>query len=91
MKADELIKRYIEEDPRMPGPGTARIMGTGLEVGMVISYLRGVGWDEAEVASGYDIPIEAVAAAHAYYHCHQLLIDAWILTNVAGASATIHP
>jgi uncharacterized protein (DUF433 family) len=90
MKPSKLIEKYIEEDPHMPGIASARIAGTGVRVAILISYLRGVDWDADTAASAYVIPRNAVEAAHAYYHRHQQLIDAWILTNISGAEASIH-
>jgi uncharacterized protein (DUF433 family) len=87
MKTEELIRRFIEEDPYAPGIGAARIIGTGLQVGMVISYLRGADWDIECAASAHAIPREAVEAAQAYYHRHERAVDAWILSHVAGAEA----
>ena len=82
---DELIRQYIEPDPAAPIPERARIAGTGVTVAILISYLRGVGWDVERAATAYAIPKQAVAAAHAFYQRHHARIDAWILANIAGA------
>lgn len=84
---DELIRQYIEADPAAPVPERARIAGTGVTVAILISYLRGVGWDVARAAAAYEIPEQAVTAAHAFYHRHRARVDAWILANIAGAHA----
>lgn len=47
-----------------------------MAVWALVGYLRGAQGDILRVADDYDIPVEAVEAAIAYYHEHQILIDA---------------
>lgn len=81
---DTLIARYIEENPRRPGPLHARLKESGVEVWALISYLyKAMQGDRAATARDYDVPLEAVQAADAYYHRHRAVIDARIAVNAA--------
>ncbi len=78
----ELIARYIEENPLRPGPADARLKDYGTAVWALVSYLdRAVHGDIEQAAMDYDVPVEAVQAALAYYHRHKAPIDARILLN----------
>jgi len=83
----DLIARYVEENPHYPGPADARLKDFGTAVWALISYLNGaVAGDVAQAAKDYDVPVEAVQAALAYY-CQDAerrkLIDARITSNAA--------
>ncbi len=78
MKADDLVRQYIEEDPVWSTPGEARLKGHGVEVWSIISYLRAMSGDVDQVAAAHHLPREAVQAAVAYYRQHKRLIDAEI-------------
>lgn len=71
-----LIERYIEQNPHRPGLDEARLIGYGVAVWALIGYLSGASGDVARVAEDYNIPLEAVQAAIAYYDEHRILIDA---------------
>ncbi len=71
-----LIEQYIEQNPHRPGLDEARLIGYGVAVWALIGYLGGAMGDVQRVAEDYDIPVEAVEAAIAYYNEHQILIDA---------------
>lgn len=74
---DELIARYLELNPRRPGRDRAQVKGAGVEVWALIAYYQGgAEGDVEEVARAYDIPVEAVQAALAYYDRERRLIDA---------------
>jgi uncharacterized protein (DUF433 family) len=74
---DELIARYIELNPRRPGRDRAQIKGAGVEVWALVAYFQeGAAGDVREVARSYDIPVDAVRAALAYYAREPELIDA---------------
>ena len=82
--ADSLIARYIEENPHKPGPADARLKDAGTAVWALVSHLdRAVGGDVAQVALDYQVPVEAVQTARAYYKRHRKLIDARIALNAA--------
>lgn len=84
MDEDALIARYIEENPRRPGPGDARLKDYGTAVWALIGYLRDAVDDDVEAAAtDYAVPPEAVEAARAYYRRHQPVIDARIAWNAA--------
>lgn len=71
-----LEQEYIELNPNRPGPADARLRTYGVSVWAIIGYLEAVHGDLARVAADYDIPLEAVQAAQAYYRRHKAVIDA---------------
>jgi uncharacterized protein (DUF433 family) len=84
MDEDALIAQYIEENPRQPGPTGARLRDYGTEVWALIGYLRdAVNGDVETAAADYEIPLEALEAARAYYRRHQGPIDGRIAWNAA--------
>ncbi len=72
---DVLIARYIEEIPRR-GVQEAQIRRYGVAVWAVIGYLKGVHGDVRQTAEDYEMPLDAVRAAQAYYRKHRYAIDA---------------
>ncbi len=83
MSDEELIARYIEQDPHRPGLDRARLKEYAVPVWALIGYLHTPGADVERVAADYDVPLEAAQAALAYYRRHQAPIDAWIAANNA--------
>lgn len=83
MNQKALIERYIELDPRRPGPSEARLRQSGVPVWILVAQLSGMNGDVEQVAADYHLPLEAVHAALAYYHCHTPIIDARIAMNAA--------
>ncbi len=84
MDEDTLIAQYIEEDPARPGPADARLREAGTPIWALISYLdRAVEGNLAAAARDFEVPVEAVLAARAYYRRHQKLIDARIALSAA--------
>lgn len=79
----ELIARWIEPDPRRPGPAEARLRDAKVAVWAIIGYLQMVGEDRRRAAAAYDIPLEAVEAAVAYYREHRAAVDARLAANAA--------
>lgn len=85
--ADELIARYIRQDPNRPGRHEARVV-TGAaspQVWLLIPFIKTAGFDE--VARSYALPREAVVAAVAYYQRNRPLIDAKILLDDESRAA----
>lgn len=83
MHDDQLLARYIEEDPDSPGAADARLMNFGVPVWAIIGYLPAVGHQPHKVAAAYRLPEEAVRAALAYYQRHRCAIDARIAANAS--------
>jgi uncharacterized protein (DUF433 family) len=83
--ADEerLLEKWIEPDPWKAGAEEARIKGHGVNVWATIGYLQMRDGDPESVASGYEIPVEAVDAAIAYYRRHRQAIDCRLVGNRA--------
>ena len=79
----DLVSEWIERSPWKPGADEVRIRGTGIPVWALIGYLPAVDDDPAQVAKDYELPVEAVQAAIAYYHEHQVAIDARLAQNAA--------
>lgn len=71
----KLISQYIERDPNRPGLDNVRIVGHGVHVWALMGYLEGADGNLELVAEWFDLPVEAVAAARAYYQDHKALID----------------
>ena len=71
----ELIDRYIDDNPPFESPERARVNETGVPVAALIMYWEGIP-DIQEVARAYDLTPIAVEAALAYYARHRDLIDA---------------
>lgn len=78
---DTLIEQWIEPDPWKPGVEEARIKDYGVNVWAIIGYLGMEDGDRVAVAEGYEMPVEAVEAAHAYYLRHKEVIDNRIRAN----------
>ena len=79
--SDALIRRWIEPNPYHPGQADARIRDAGVPVWALIGQLHATQEGPASIAAGYVIPEEAVAAALAYYHRHQHIIDDRLAAN----------
>ncbi len=78
---DERVRRCLEPDPSHLGPAEVRLKGYGVSAWAIIGYWKATG-DIAEVAAGYDVPVEAVEAALAYYDRHRDIIDARLDANL---------
>jgi uncharacterized protein (DUF433 family) len=87
LSTNDLIARYVEETPHYPGPADARLKEFGTAVWALVGYLKqAVAGDVAQAAKDYDVPLEAVQAALAYYRQDEgrrKLIDARITSNAA--------
>lgn len=71
---DRLIAEHVEAGPGHHGVGDARLRGSKVPVWAVVGYLRAVA-DPVQTAKDYDIPVEEVRAAQAYYRRHDREID----------------
>lgn len=81
-KADlGLIDRWIEQHPSKPGFDEARLRDRKISVWALIGYLKMVDGGVKEVATDYDLPVEAVEAAVAYYELFREVIDNRLLAN----------
>lgn len=78
---DERVRRYLEADPRYLGAAEVRLKGYSVSVWAIIGYWKATG-DLAEVAAGYDVPVEAVEAALVYYHRNRAIVDARLDANL---------
>jgi hypothetical protein len=83
MTDDELIAEHMDPDPWL-SIQDGRLFKYGTAVWVLIAALRANDQDAERVARDYDIPMEAMDAALAYYRRHQAIIDAKILLNEAA-------
>jgi uncharacterized protein (DUF433 family) len=72
---DELIARYIEENPYKPGRANARLIDYGIAVWALVGALEAANGNIAEVAADYELPPDAINAAIAFYQRHKAIID----------------
>src|SRR5258708_32970211 len=79
---DELIARWIEPDPNHSGAYNVWIVEYCVPVWALIGYLEAVENSVDRVAQDYDIPVEAVRAAMAYYRKNKEIIDARLGANM---------
>jgi uncharacterized protein (DUF433 family) len=82
-ETDELIARYIEPDADLSTPDRAWIVDASCSVRSIVRWLRHVDWDLEGTARRFDLPVEAVRAAIAYYERHRPVIDARITLDDA--------
>lgn len=85
-RREESVMRYIEPNPHRPGPANVRIAKYGVPVWALIGYFNAVSGDPKRVAEAYDIPLDAVEEAIAYYQGHKAIIDARIAANKITAA-----
>ena len=80
---EELIAQYIVLPASGAGVERARLVPGGASIWSLITRLQH-GDAEAVLAREYDVPLDAIHAARAYYARHQVEIDAQIaLVNAA--------
>jgi uncharacterized protein (DUF433 family) len=80
----ELVDRHIERDPYHHGESWARLRDYGVSVWILVAYAEAYGGDLTRVAHDYDVPLEAVEAALAYYRRHKAAIDVRIREQLAA-------
>ena len=81
---DRLITQYIELNPYHPGPDEAWIVGHGVPVWAIIGAIHAADTAESivrQTAQEYQLPVDAVRAAMAYYQRHLDVINARIVAN----------
>jgi uncharacterized protein (DUF433 family) len=81
--SDALIEKWLAPDPYRGGAAEVRLRKYGVHVWALIGHLQGVDGDLAQVAKDYDVPLEAVRAAVAYYGRHSAVIDDRLAANLA--------
>ncbi len=73
-----LIARNIAPDPHHPGIAHYQLRESAISVWALVAYYETVGHDLNRVADDYDVPIEQVRAALAFYTEHADVIDAYL-------------
>jgi uncharacterized protein (DUF433 family) len=80
-RADALIAEHVIVDPLHGGPEDARLRDSGVPVWALIGHRHAADGDLGEIAEAYDLPLDAVLAAFAYYARHRAAINARIEAN----------
>lgn len=80
-RSDALVAAYIEQNPNHLGKDEARLKNYGVSVWAIIGYWKASNGDISGTAAGYDVPIEAVEAAVAYYERYKVIIDNRLAAN----------
>ncbi|MDQ6833440.1 MAG: hypothetical protein M3008_08575 [Chloroflexota bacterium] len=83
-RSDALVAAYIEQNPNRPGKDEVRLKTYSISVWAIIGYWKASNGDLADVAAGYDVPVEAVEAALAYYNRTRAIIDARLDANLTA-------
>jgi len=78
---DQLIGQYIERHPYRSSVADAWLPRYGYSVWILIDALEAEGGDLQHVADGYNIPVDAMQAALAYYFRHKEAIDTRMKAN----------
>jgi uncharacterized protein (DUF433 family) len=88
----------VEADPHRPGPARGRLVDEQIPVWAIVGQIRAIsGVDDlfaqkkvdrvfetiVQVADDYDVSIEAILAAVAYYRMHREAVDALLQANAA--------
>ncbi|HYI15793.1 MAG TPA: hypothetical protein VEX37_10415 [Thermomicrobiales bacterium] len=81
--ADELIAEYILTSPDPESIEDVRLARYGVPVWALVGYLPAAQGDLGAIADAYELPLDAVLAAFAFYARHRSAIDARIAANVA--------
>ena len=81
---DDLIERHIACRQSWQGFDDVRMKESGTPVWLVVDYDLSHDGDTECVAGAYELTIEAVEAARAYYRRHRAVIDARILIETAA-------
>jgi uncharacterized protein (DUF433 family) len=77
-----LIARWLERNPDKAGLDDVRLKEYGIAVWALAGGLRREGdAAHAQIARSYDVPLEAVEAAAAFYRRHRAIIDNRIDAN----------
>lgn len=74
----DLIARYIVPDPHHPGIAQYQLRESAISVWALVAYYETVGHDLNLVAGDYDVPVEQVRAALAFYTEHADAIDTYL-------------
>ena len=81
--ADELIAEYIVIMPDHSDLEDARLAQYGIPVWALVGYLPAAHGNLGEIAEAYQVPLDAVLAAFAFYARHKAVIDERIAANSA--------
>ena len=79
----DLIARYVAPNPNKPGRDEAWLDEYGVSIWALIGHYQAAGRDAAYTAQAYEIPLEAMHAALAYYHQNQAVIEARLDANAS--------
>jgi uncharacterized protein (DUF433 family) len=80
---DAAIARWIEIPASSAEPGQALLLPRRVPVWAIVGQLKLEYWKPEVVAGEYELPVEAVQAAAAYYRRHQSVFDEAVAANRA--------
>ena len=83
MNDDELIENYIWLPEPMTWPAEACIRGHGRHIWALVGFGQSVDNNPAQIAAGYNLPIEAARAAMAYYQRYRAIFDYRLAENAS--------
>lgn len=81
---DQLIAKYIEPDDGFSTADRAWIAESSFHVRTIVRELKHNGWDIEATATEYNLPVEAVRAAVAFYERNRDVIDAKFVVDDAN-------
>jgi hypothetical protein len=81
LEGGEILGVHIGVDPHRTGLGRVRLIDFGVPLWALVAHLQSVEGNIEQTAIEYNVPVEAVRAAKAYYDAHPEYIDAFILLN----------
>jgi uncharacterized protein (DUF433 family) len=81
----ELIDRYIDQevDQYAGGRADTRLRDSGVSVWAIVTFMRVYHNDQDKVAAHFDLSVQEIEAALAYYRANKAYIDARITLNEA--------
>jgi uncharacterized protein (DUF433 family) len=74
----DLIARFIVPDPHHPGIAHYQLRDSAISIWALVAYYDAVRHDLDQVAYDYNIPVEQVRAALAFYAEHADAIDTYL-------------
>ncbi len=79
---NELVARYIAPKPHESGRASAYFPNHGFYVATIVGKLLHANGDIQETARAYQLPVDGVLAALAFYRQNRAIIDARLLLDL---------
>lgn len=88
---DALILAWLEIDPNREMRSEVRLQKYYIHVWAIVGAIEAYRGDLADAAAAYDVPVEAVRAALAFYSRNRAVIDARIEANEGEFTSLLAP